>query len=89
MEEIKKLVLEEKSKGNIVVSGFEGLSRINLKEVILQPTTGLLYDLNRGFETILLFIEDPKWINDYASSLVITALKDRISELEEQLKTNK
>jgi hypothetical protein len=82
MEDIKNLILEEYKKGNIVVSGLMGLSFMKIEDFIKQPTDGLLYDLNRNEATILTFLPDPKWINDYASSQVIRALKNRISELE-------
>lgn len=44
------------------------------------------YDLNRDEATILAFTDDQKWINDFASAKVIRSLKDRIGELENQLK---
>lgn len=79
---MKKEILEEYNKGNIVVSTFEGLKIYKLKDIIQQPTEGILYDLNRSESVILTFLPDPKWINDYASSQVIRELKKRIRELE-------
>ena len=58
---------------------------MNIKEFIKQPADGILYDLNRDEATILTFIEDPKWVNDYAVCKVIRALKNRIKELEKQI----
>lgn len=84
MEEIKKLVLAEYEAGNIVVSTHDGLANAKLSEIIKQPSDGLLYDLNRSEEVILTFIDDPKWINDFACAKVIRALKDRIEELEKE-----
>jgi hypothetical protein len=84
MDNIKNIILEEYKKGNVVVSGFDGLSIMKLEEIIKQPVDGLLYDLNRNEAVILTFLPDPKWINDYASSQVIKALKKRIDELESQ-----
>lgn len=86
MENIKHRILEEYKKGNIVVCGFEGLSAMKIDEIIKQPADGLLYDLNRNEAVILTFLPDPKWINDYASSQIIRALKKRIDELESQIK---
>ncbi len=80
---IKERILEEAKVGNIVISGFDGLSVWELSEIIKQPVEGLLYDLNRDPATILTFIEDPKWINDYACMQVIVALKERIEELKQ------
>ncbi len=82
MEEIKNKILEEYKKGNIVVAGIDGLQVMSIKEFIKQPTEGMLYDLNRNEVTILAFLPDPKWINDYAVAKVITELKNRIKELE-------
>ncbi len=82
MENIKEKILEEYKKGNIVVSGFDGLSVMKLEDIIKQPVDGLLYDLNRSEAVVLTFLPDPKWINDYASSQVIRQLKKRIEELE-------
>lgn len=77
---IKDLILNEYKKGNIVVSTHEGLQIASLKEVIKQPIDGLLYDLNRSEEVILTFINDIKWINDYASTQVIRELKKQLEE---------
>lgn len=82
MESIKEKILEEYKKGNIVVSGFEGLQIMKLEDIIKQPAEGILYDLNRIESVILTFLPDRKWINDYASSQVIRKLKKRIEELE-------
>lgn len=89
MENIKEKILEEYKKGNIVVSGFDGLSVMKLEDIIKQPVDGLLYDLNRGEAVVLTFLPDPKWINDYASSQVIRQLKKRIEELENFLSVYK
>jgi len=85
-ESIRDKILGEYKKGNIIVAGIEGLQCMPLKEIIKQPVDGLLYDLNRDEATILTFIEDPKWVNDYAASQVIRALKNRIHELENSTK---
>lgn len=82
METIKDKILEEYKKGNIVVSGFEGLQIMKLEDIIKQPAEGILYDLNRIESVVLTFLPDPKWVNDYASSQVIRQLKKRIEELE-------
>ena len=82
MEEIKNKILEEYKKGNIVVAGIEGLQVMPIAEFINQPVDGMLYDLNRNEAVVLTFLPDPKWVNDYAVSQVIRALKSRIDELE-------
>jgi hypothetical protein len=82
-EELKDKIIEEYKKGNIVVSTIEGIKTAPLKEIINQPTEGLLYDLNRDEATILTFINDPKWINDYACVAVIRELKKQLNQQEE------
>jgi len=86
MKTIKEIVLEEYRKGNIVIHDYEGLKSMKLKEFIDNSIDEILYDLNRDEATILTFIDDPKWINDYAATKVICALKDKINELENKLK---
>lgn len=81
----KDKVLEECKKGNIIVAGIDGYLVAPVKEFIKQPVEGILYDLNRDVMTILTFIDNPKWVNDYAVMKVIIELKKRIKELEEKL----
>lgn len=80
-EEIKKIVLEEEKKGNVVFMTFDGLMGASLEEIVKQPVEGLLYDLNRDKVTILTFINKEKWINDYALSLVVAKLHAQNAEL--------
>lgn len=84
-EELKEKVLDEYNKGNIVISTVEGLQSVPLKEFLKQPVNGMLYDLNRNELTVLSFIEDPKWVNDYAVSKVIQELKKLNSDLESKV----
>jgi len=74
-DELKKRILSEYEKGNIVYATSEGLSVANLDKFIKQPTDGILYDLNRLPEVVLTLLDDPKWVNDYAVAMVITKLK--------------
>jgi len=75
MEDLKQKILDEYSKGNIVYASVDRLMVTNIEEFISQPTEGILYDLNRDEATILTFINDPKWVNDYAICKIICALK--------------
>lgn len=86
MDSIKEIVLKEYQKGNIVINSLEGLMSASLTDFINNNADGILYDLNRDEATILTFIDDPKWINDFAAAKVIRALKDKIDELENELK---
>jgi hypothetical protein len=82
MSELKDKILEEYKNGNVVIATQDGLQVTKLSEFIKQPTDSLLYDLNRNEEVVLTFINDPKWVNDYAVCKVIRALKSKIDELE-------
>lgn len=83
---IKDCIENRAKEGFVTVSTFEGLMEAKITEIIKKPVDVLLYDLNRDFATILTYIEiNQKWINDYASSQIIVALKNRIDELENEL----
>lgn len=75
---IKDLILKKAEEGKIVFMTLEGPMEADLDEFIKQPTEGILYDLNRDCATVLTFIEDPKWVNDFAVGLVIAKLKEKI-----------
>ena len=90
-ESFRDLVLKEYEKGNIVFMGIDGPESIPIDEFLKQPEDGILYDLNRNESVVLTFIEDQKWVNDYAVCKVIRKLIAKIDELEKQddLSTNK
>ena len=83
-KDLKSAVLKEYENGNILIASHEGIMSTNLKEFIEQPADGILYDLNRSEAVVLTFIDDPKWINDFAVCKTIRALKIRIDELEKK-----
>jgi hypothetical protein len=76
-ELVRDVILREYEEGNIVVFGIE-TQVYNLKEFIKQPVDGILYDLNRSEETVLTWIEDKRWINDFAVAKVIRELKQQL-----------
>ena len=80
----RDLVLKEYEKGNIVFQNITGLHTIPLKEFIKAPIEDMLYELNRDEAVILTFIDDPKWINDFAVCKVITELKNQLNELKNE-----
>ena len=88
MNDIKDMILEEHKKGNIVVVGVEGLQGMPLIDFIKQPADGILYDLNRNEAVVLTFLPDPKWINDYAVSMVIAELKKQLDTALKTIKEN-
>lgn len=89
LSQIRDMIFANEKDGRVVFNTIEGLMVAKLDEIILQPTEGLLYDLNRDKATVSSFLDDPKWINDYACAVVIGALKDKIDKLEAELKVQK
>ena len=81
-ENIRDIILKESNDGNIIVACFDGLQKMKLSEFIEQPIEGILYDLNRDEAVVLTFINEPKWVNDFAVAKVIRALKEKIDKLE-------
>jgi hypothetical protein len=71
---MKEKILEEYEKGNIVVATIEGLQTCPFDDFLQQPVDGLLYDLNRDEATIMTFIDDPKWVNNLATTKIIKKL---------------
>jgi hypothetical protein len=83
-EEFKEFVLQNSREGKVVFMTVEGAMSMDLDEIIKQPTEGLLYDLNRDKATVLSWIDDPKWVNDFAVSMVITELGRQLEERGER-----
>jgi len=88
-EDIKQKVIELSNEGKILFMQSGSLYSVDVKEFIKQPADGILYDLNRSEVTTLAFIDDPKWINDYAVRKVIRSLKETIQELENKITKTK
>lgn len=83
---IRDLIYANEKDGRVVFKTIDGLMVAKLDEFIKEPTEGMLYDLNRDKVTVSSFLDDPKWVNDYACALVIEALKKKIDELEAEKK---
>ena len=73
-EKVKELILQKAKEGKIVFATFEGLMSADINEFVKQPADGILYDLNRLPEVVMTYIDDPKWVNDFAVQLVIKKL---------------
>ena len=82
LESIKDKVLAEWEKGNLVFADFEGLKSIRFEDFINQPLDGMLYDINRNMATILTYIDEPKWVNDFALTKLLEYYYNKCKELE-------
>lgn len=80
-DDVREFILSESRKGNVVFMGLEGLMVAPLDEFIKQPADGILYDLNRLPEIALTFMGDPKWVNDFAVSMVIKRLREKVEQV--------
>ena len=80
--ELIDLIKQELEKGNVVYRDIEGLHSIKLSDIVNQPADGILYDLNRNEAVILQFIDDPKWVNDFACAQVIRYLKKELDDFK-------
>ena len=77
---LRDKILAERKKGNVVFWGLPGqLQSAKLDDFVKQPADGILYDLNRLEEICMTFLDDPKWVNDFAVALTIRKLKDMLS----------
>jgi hypothetical protein len=77
-KDIKEIVLNARKEGKVVILTSDGFRTISLEELVEQPIEGLLYDLNRSEEVVMAFMDDPKWINDFACVQVIRYLKNKL-----------
>lgn len=85
-EKYKDIVLSEYAKGNIVYLDIEGTKTIPLKDFVSQPIEGILYDLNRLEENIIVdVLESQKWINDYALVKLVRHLYEENQEIKKRL----
>ena len=82
-------VLSEWDKGNLVYADIEGLKSIKFEDFIKQPLEGMLYDINRDTATILTFLDDPKWVNDFALTKLLEYYYNKCNSLKEENKLRK
>lgn len=84
-KKFSELVLSERDKGNVVFLAIDEILSMPVKEIVKQPTDGLLWDLNRDEATALSFMDEEgmtHWVNNFAVALVIRELKAQL-ELKE------
>ena len=88
-----EIVLEERDKGNVVCILLPGeFGTMPIKEIVKQPVDGLLWDLNRGEETALTFMDQKDmihWVNNFAVALVIRELHGQVASLTEKVEQMK
>ena len=77
-----QFIHDKAENGEIVVMTLEGLGSMNMDNFFCQPVDGMLYDLNRDEVTISTFLDDVKWVNDYAATLVIRRLCKMLAEVD-------
>lgn len=87
-ESIKEMVLKEWDKGNVVYADFDGLKSIKFEDFINQPLDGMLYDINRDSAIILTYIDNPKWVNDFALIKLLEYYYNKCKEQEKILNTS-
>jgi len=80
IELLKKELDEIKKDGNVVITTIDGDTVIPLKELIKQPVSGILYDLNRDELTLISTVPAHRYTNDYATIQVIRELKEQLDE---------
>ena len=81
-EDLKNMILDAWKDGYVVFASIEGLHRQKLEEFINQPLEGMLYDINRNAATILTFLDDPKWVNDFALTKLLEYYYNKCKEYE-------
>lgn len=87
IESIRDKVLSEWDKGNLVYADIEGLKSIKFEDFIKQPLEGMLYDINRCLPVILTYIDNPKWVNDFALVKLLEYYYNKSKEQENGNKT--
>ena len=89
-EELKNMILDAWKDGYVVFASDEGLQKQKLEDFTKQPLDGMLYDINRDAATILTFVNDPKWVNDFALTKLLEYYYNKCKEYEKTLsKSNK
>ena len=88
IENIRDKVLAEWDKGNVVYADIDGLKSIKFEDFIKQPLEGMLYDINRCLPVIMTYINEPKWVNDFALTKLLEYYYNKCKEQEKILSTS-
>ena len=74
----KKDIIEAQRKafdeGCVLFNTCEGVVKMKLKDIVNQPTDGLLYDLNRDEATVTTIFDEQKLMNELATINVLKFL---------------
>lgn len=73
-EELRDKIFEAYKEGYICYRTPEGVMKQRIDDFVKQPLEGMLYDINRDKATILANLKDPKWINDFALTVLLEYL---------------
>lgn len=83
-ERLCERILQEWEKGNVCVATSDGIMIQPLEWFVRQPLDGILYDINRDEATIRTFLDNPKWVNDFALTKMLRYYYERCKEYEEK-----
>ena len=83
-QELLEKIIQEEKNTNICIMTAEGMKKIPINNFINQSAESILYDLNRDKSTTITIAKTAKgkrWINDYATAVVIENLKKEYDKL--------
>lgn len=83
-QELLKKIIQEEKNTNVCIMTAEGMKKIPINNFINQSAESILYDLNRDKVTTITIARTAKgkrWINDYATAVVIENLKKEYDKL--------
>lgn len=86
-EDLKNMILDAWKDGYVVFASIEGLYKQKLEHFTKQPLEGMLYDINRDTATISTFLDEPKWVNDFALTKLLEYYYNKCKEYENGNKT--
>lgn len=85
-EDLQNLILSKKKEGKIVFYNLEGLVEAKMENIVQQPASGLLWDLNRDMATLLSRAseDNPYWVNDLALANITEYLINKVNEITDE-----